>query len=172
MDERIASLVAEADAARAEVSAALEDADPTLLTAPGLIGEWSARELIAHLAHWDDWASTCLDAAVQGNLTDLASDTWDVDAQNAEVAREVASMPMAAVRGREAEAYERFMARLAALDPSLLALPAPWGGTLETIVRENGPEHYAEHAGHLRAWFTRDAGADADAEDRDEAGPR
>lgn len=171
MDDRIARLVAEADAGRGEVSAALEDADSTLLTAPGLIGDWSARELVAHLAHWDDWASTCLDAAVQGRLADLASDTWDVDAQNAAVAREVASMPMAAVRDREAEAYAGFMDRLTALDASLLSVPAPWGGTLETIVRENGPEHYAEHAGHLRAWFTPDADADADL-DVDEPDPQ
>ena len=164
-DERIATLVAEADAARHQVSAALEAADPPLLTAPGLIGGWSARELVAHLAHWDDWASTCLDAAVDGTLGTLASDTWDVDAQNAAVAEEVASLPMSAVRDREAEAYQRFVDRLSALDPALLAMPAPWGGTVETIVRENGPEHYAEHAAHLREWF----GADDEADEADEA---
>lgn len=156
MDDRIASLVAESDAARGEVSAALEDADPKLLTVPGLIGDWSARELVAHLAHWDDWAATCLEAVARAALPDLASDTWDVDAQNAAVAREAASAPMSTIRDREAEAYQRFVERLAALDPPLLSVRAPWGGTVETIVRENGPDHYAEHAAHLRAWFGED----------------
>ncbi len=163
MDDRIATLVADSNAARNEASAALEDADPTLLAAPGLIGDWSARELVAHLAHWDDWASTCLEAVVRGALPDLTSDAWDVDAQNAAVAREVASSPMSVIRDREAQAFQRFVDRLVALDASLLAVPAPWGGTVETIVRDNVPDHYAEHAAHLRAWFSK--GGEDDAED-------
>lgn len=151
--ERLAELRRELADARDDLSAALADADPALMTAPGLVGDWSARELVAHLAHWNDWASTCLAAAAEDRLTELVTDTWDVDAQNAEVARDVASMPMSAVRDREAESYDRFAGLLSALDPSLLAMPAPWGGTLETIVIENGPGHYAEHAANVRAWF-------------------
>lgn len=154
--ERLAELRRELDAARDELSVALEGADPTLLTVPGLVGEWSARELVAHLAHWADWASTCLDAAAAGTLEGIGSDDWDVDAQNADVAAGVASSSMSAVRDREAEAYERLASRLASLDPALLAMPAPWGGTLDTIVVENGPGHYAEHAEHVREWFRAD----------------
>lgn len=160
--ERLAELSRQLDEAREELSAALADADPALLTTPGLVGEWSARELVAHLAHWGDWASTCLSAAGEGTLADLASDTWDVDAQNTDVAREVAALPMSAVREREAESYERLAERLASLDPALLGLAAPWGGTVETVVIENGPEHYAQHAEEIRAWF---APVDDDDED-------
>jgi len=164
--ERQAELRRELDARRDELSAALAAMDPALLTAPGLVGEWSARELVAHLAHWNDLASTCLAAAAEGRLADLVTDTWDVDAQNAEVARDVASMPMSAVRDREAESYERLADRLSALDPALLAMPAPWGGTVESIVIENGPAHYAEHVEHVRDWF-----AGADEEDEDDEPP-
>ena len=164
--QRLAELRRDLDAARDELSAALENADRTLLTVPGLVGDWSARELVAHLAHWVDWASTCLDAAAAGTLDTLGSDDWDVDAQNADVAAAVASLPMSAVRDREAESYERLVALLAGLDPALLAMPAPWGGTLDTIVVANGPGHYAEHAEHVRSWFA--AGADEGDED-DEA---
>ena len=160
--ERLAELRRDLDARREELSAALAAMDPALLTAPGLVGEWSARELVAHLAHWNDWASTCLAAAADGRLGDLVTDTWDVDAQNAEVAREVASMPMSAVRDREADSYEQLADRLSTLDPSLLDMPAPWGGTVEGIVIENAPGHYAEHVRHVRDWF---AGADEDDED-------
>ncbi|MEP7082062.1 MAG: maleylpyruvate isomerase N-terminal domain-containing protein [Chloroflexota bacterium] len=164
--ERLVALRRELADTREDLSAALADADPALLTAPGLVGEWSARELVAHLAHWNDWASTCLAAAVEGRLVDLVTDEWDVDAQNAEVAREAASMPMSAVRDREAESHERFASLLAGLDPSVLAMPTPWGGTIEATVIENGPGHYAEHARHVREWF---AGADADdADDSDD----
>jgi uncharacterized damage-inducible protein DinB len=162
----VAQLARQLEEARGEFSAALAEADPELLTAPGLLGEWSAREVVAHLAHWTDWGSTCLEAASEGRLDALGSDDWDVDAQNADVARAAASQTMAAVRDREAVAYERFLTTLEALDPALLDAPAPWGGTVETIVLENGPEHYAEHAAHVRAWF---AGSDAGDDDEDEA---
>lgn len=158
--DRLAELRRDLDAAREGLSAALADADPTLLTVPGLVGTWSARELVAHLAHWADWASTCLEAAAEGRLDGLASDNWDVDGQNADVADEVASLTMSAVRDREAASYERLVERLAALEPALLEMPAPWGGTVEGIVVENGPGHYAEHAEHVRAWFAADADED------------
>ncbi|MCA1587629.1 MAG: maleylpyruvate isomerase N-terminal domain-containing protein [Chloroflexi bacterium] len=165
---RPAELRRELDAQREELSTALEAMDPALLTAPGLVGDWSARELVAHLAHWNDWASTCLAAAAEDRLQELVTDTWDVDAQNAEVARQVASVPMSAVRDREADSYERLGDRLSALDPSLLSVPAPWGGTVEDIVIENGPGHYAQHVRHVRDWF---ASADEDEPDDDDDGP-
>jgi hypothetical protein len=154
-------LVAELHDARDGFSAALEAVDPGLLAAPGLVGEWNAGQLVAHLAHWDDWASTCLEAVRGPGLETLATDDWDVDAQNAEVAARAAEYSLDAIGEQEATAFERFAALLASLDPALLERPAPWGGTVETIVRENGPDHYAEHAAHLRAWF----GADDDEAD-------
>jgi Mycothiol maleylpyruvate isomerase N-terminal domain len=161
--DRLAELRRELAETREELSAALSDADPALLTAPGLLGDWSGRELVAHLAHWNDWASTCLTAAVEGGLEGLVTDEWDVDAQNATVAREAASLPMSAVRDREADSYERFDSLLAAIDPTVLSLEMPWGGTMETTIIENGPGHYAEHARHVRDWF-----AVADADDGDD----
>jgi hypothetical protein len=169
--DRLTELRRELDARREELSAALAAMDPALLTAPGLVGEWSARELVAHLAHWDDWASTCLAAAVEGRLEELVTDTWDVDAQNAEVARDAAPLPMSAVRDREAESYERLADRLSTLDPSVLAMPAPWGGTIESIVIENGPGHYAEHVRHVRDWFAGPDEEDNDDEDEDDEPP-
>lgn len=156
------ALLAELHAAREDVSVALEAADPALLEAPGLVGDWNARQLVAHLAHWDDWASTCLSAAAGEGLAALARSDWDVDAQNAEVASRALGRSFAEIRDEEAASFERFAGLLAAVDPALLERPAPWGGTVETVVRENGPDHYAEHAEHLRAWFGADDDDDGD----------
>ena len=49
-----------------------------------------------------------------------------------------------------------FRTALAALDPSLLAVRLGNGDTVEEVVRYDGPEHYAEHTAHLRAWFAPD----------------
>lgn len=168
----ISALTDALDRERDAFSTALSGADPELLTAPGLIGEWSARELVAHLAHWCEWGAVCLEGVAAGalgeaaaaRLAELGHDEWDVDAQNAEVAREARTLAWAAVLEREARAFERFRERLVSLDPALLSVRAPWGETVETVIRENGPDHYREHAGHLLAWF----GADGDDEASDD----
>ncbi|HEX2766052.1 MAG TPA: maleylpyruvate isomerase N-terminal domain-containing protein [Candidatus Limnocylindria bacterium] len=157
------ALLAELHAARDEFSAALEYADPVLLEAPGLVGDWNARQLVAHLAHWDEWASTCLEAVAGDGLETIVRPDWDVDAQNAAVAARALERPFGKILDEEAAAFERFAGLLAEIDPELLGRPAPWGGTVETIVRENGPDHYSEHAAHLRAWFG--ASDDEDGED-------
>lgn len=150
------ALLADLHAARDDFSAALEFADPVLLDAPGLVGDWNARQLVAHLAYWDDWASTCLEAVAGDGLDAIVRPDWDVDAQNAEVAARALERPFDEIRDEEAASSERFAHFLAGLDPALLEQPAPWGGTVETIVRENGPDHYAEHAAQLREWFGTD----------------
>ena len=157
-------LLDELHASRASFSTALESVDPALLDAPGLVGDWSARELVAHLAHWNEWASTCLEAAAGEGLDGLVSGEWDVDAQNAEVAARAAGRSFTSIRDEERVAFERFAARLGSLDAALLEREAPWGGTVETIVRENGADHYAEHTQHLRAWSGVDEADEADDE--------
>ena len=148
-------------AAREAFSAALSEVDPALLDAPGLVGDWNARQLVAHLSHWNAWASTCLRAAGADGLGGIVTGEWDVDAQNAEVASRALLRSFREVRDEEAASFDEFAALLGGLDPALLERPAPWGGTVEAIVRENGPDHYAEHAAHLRAWF----GVDTDEAD-------
>jgi hypothetical protein len=40
------------------------------------------------------------------------------------------------------------------LDPALLDLTLGNGDTVAAVVRYDGPDHYAEHTEHIRAWFT------------------
>jgi hypothetical protein len=156
-------LLAEMHESRDSFSAALEAIDPALYDAPGLVGDWNARQLVAHLAHWNDWGSTCLEAAAGEGLEGLVTGEWDVDAQNAEVAARAEARSFEDIRDEEATSFERFAVLLGETESGLLERAAPWGGTVETIVRENGPAHYAEHAAQLRSWF----GTEDDTEDDD-----
>lgn len=96
---------------------------------------------------------TCVEAARGPGLASLVRDQWDVDAQNAAVAERTRTMTMEAVRGEEVAAFDAFVDALAGIDAALLKVAAPWGATLETIVRENGPEHYRSHAADVQNWF-------------------
>ncbi len=136
--------------------AALDDMDPALLTAPGLVGTWSAKELIAHLGYWAGHAAEAIHRAEQGVLHEFGSDDpdYDVDAVNDTVARVAAETELATVRLREEAAYGALVERLATADDAWLLDATGYRETLEQVLREDGPEHYREHAIDVRSWFT------------------
>lgn len=167
--EQVKALTAELTAARQEFLAALGDVEPALLTAPGLVGEWSARELIAHLGYWTGHAAEALHQAEQGRVNDFGDDEYDVDERNAIVARVAAETDLATVRQREEAAFDALLTRLQRADPAWLDEKVSYGDTLERVIQDDGPEHYREHALDLRAWLSGEA--DDNADDADDEGP-
>ena len=158
--EHVDALAAELEAARAEFIAALEDVEPDLLLAPGLVGDWSARELIAHLGYWTGHAAEALHSAEQGRLADFGEDELDVDERNAVVARVAAETDLATVRKREEAAFEALLTRLKRVDPVTLDDKVSYDDPLERVIQDDGAEHYREHALDLRAWFNENEGGD------------
>ncbi|MFN2484492.1 MAG: hypothetical protein ABR509_06095 [Candidatus Limnocylindria bacterium] len=165
---RIQELTAELEDARREFVAALTHVDPALVTAPGLLGEWSARELVAHMGYWCGHGAEALHLASQGRLAEFVDENFDVDARNATVARVARETDYGTVRAREEAAYAAFLGQLGALEPALLEARAPYGASIEEIVRENGSEHYREHTTHLREWWTGEATNDDDDDGADD----
>jgi len=158
--EQVAALVAELEAARDEFLAALDAVEPDLLLTPGLVGEWSARELIAHIGYWTGHAAEALHSAEQRRLADFGEDELDVDERNAIVARVAAETDLPTVRKREEAAYSAMLTRLQRVDPTLLDDKVSYGDSLERVIQDDGAEHYREHALDLRAWFNESEGGE------------
>jgi hypothetical protein len=133
---------------------ALDDVEPELLTTPGLVGEWSARELIAHMGYWAGHAAEALHFGADGRADEFGEAEMDVDERNAVVARVAAESDVRSVREREAAAYDALLEALHAATPQLLSERVAYGDTLEQVVRDDGPDHYHEHTLDIRAWFT------------------
>jgi hypothetical protein len=102
------------DVARQAFLDALEEVDADLVTVPGVMEDWSVRDIVVHVAAWCEHASNAIDLAVAG------------------------------------------------LDPALLPLRLGNGDTVEEVIAYDGPDHYAEHTEHLRAWFAADEDDEAD----------
>ena len=170
-DPHVQQLLDDLKAARDEFLIAIGDVDPALRTAPGLVGEWSARDLLAHVGYWAGHAAESLHRAEQGELSEFGADELSVDDRNAVVARVAAEADYATVASREQGAYEQFAARLAAVDPEALSDRDADGDTLEEIIGFDGTDHYREHTLDIRAWFDGAAEVDPgdDAEYPDEA---
>ena len=121
IDPHVQELLAGLAAARDEFLAAVSDIDPALRTTPGLVGEWSARDLLAHVGYWSGHAAESLHRAEQGELNEFGRDDLSVDDRNDVVTRVARETDYATVASREQGAYEAFAARLAAVDPELLS---------------------------------------------------
>lgn len=159
-----AALVAALDEARAAFLEALAEVDAELVTAPGVVGDWSVRDLVVHVAFWAEHASGAVDLALAGRGDDFAYSTDETDAMNARLLRGAGGVSPSDALAREAAAFAGLRRRVAELDPAVLGLRLGNGDIVEEVIRYDGPDHYAEHTDHLRAWF----GADEDDEDEEE----
>ena len=84
----------------------------------------------------------------------------DVDERNAVVARVAAQTDLATVRQREQAAYEALLTALERADPTWLDERVAYGDSLEDVIRDDGADHYREHAADVRAWFADGEGED------------
>lgn len=165
---RLEALLAGLIHERRAVVEALTGVDPRLMTAPGLAGEWSARELIAHLGFWTGHATEALHHAAEGRLAQFGETELDVEETNAVVARVARETDLATVRAREEGAFDALAARLRVADPAWLDERTAYGDTLEQVLLDDGVEHYREHAIDVQAWFS---GTDASEDDDEDTGP-
>jgi hypothetical protein len=110
--------------------------------------------LLAHVGYWAGHAAEALHRAELHTTESFGDDELDVDERNAVVARVARETDLATVRAREAAAFEALRTRLERADPAWLDERVAYGDTLEEVVRDDGADHYREHALDLRSWFT------------------
>lgn len=147
---RTESLIDELEAARGDLFETLAVVAPGSMTTPGLVGDWSARELIAHLGYWAGHAVEVLHAVEEGRSDEVGEDEPSTDEVNATVARVARETNFDTVRKREAASVEALIERLRRLDPGLLDVRLPDGAILEKAIAEDASDHYRKHADGLR----------------------
>lgn len=152
-EDRVQRLIDDLETGRADLFAALDRLEPASLTTPGLVGEWSARELIAHLGYWAGNAVETIRHVEDGRTEEIGHGALSTDEMNATVARIARGTDLATVRKREAASVEALLERLRRLDPTLLDVRLPDGSTLEAAADEDAGAHYREHADDLARAF-------------------
>jgi hypothetical protein len=150
------ALLADLDAARDAFHAVLETVDPDLATVPGVMEDWSVRDIVFHLAVWCEHGSEALTLASAGRGNEFAYASGDTDAMNVRFLAEGRTVSPAAALRREEAAFTAFRIAVAALDHSQLAMRLGNGDVVEEVIVYDGPAHYDEHTAHLRAWFGTD----------------
>jgi Mycothiol maleylpyruvate isomerase N-terminal domain len=153
---RVEELARALDAARDDFAQAVDAVDIELVRAPGIVGDWSVRDLVVHVAFWCEHGSEALRLAAIGRGAEFDYDSAQTDRMNADLEAEARRTSPTAAAEREEAAYGAFRDAIAGLDPTLLSLRLGNGDTVEEVIRYDGPGHYAEHTAQIRAWFGTD----------------
>jgi len=159
---RIEALLVELTIEHDAFVAALESVDLDLVTAPGVVEDWSVRDLVVHVAFWAEHAAEAIRLVATDRGDTFNYDTAETDAMNARLLVESRQTAPAAAIDREERAFEALVSALGGLDSALLDIRLGNGDTVGAVIGYDGADHYREHTAHLRAWFDEDEGGEDD----------
>ena len=154
MDERHEkAVVASVEEARRKVDAswdhwlaALWGIPEERLTEPGVCGAWSVKDLIGHVAYWDDDAL----ADVERIMTGVGQASGTADERNAAAAAANAARSLDDLRAEMMRTHEAVVGVLRGLAPD-----DPRALRVCREIAEDTWEHYDDHAAEVRAWRQR-----------------
>ena len=159
--QQLEQALAELQATRDELLATIGRLSSAALDRKGAIGEWSVKNILAHLAAWEDWVVQALPQRMAAGETPAAfreraenEDRFNQIeiAEREELTPEEQLMELERVR-EELLSYVRGLgqAELARRNPW-----AGWNGTLPEYLLGALRDHEAEHIAELRAANLRD----------------
>jgi hypothetical protein len=119
---------------------------------PGGIGDWSVKDLIAHVTTWEEESLTHLPGIADGvRQPTYASAFGGLDAFNALMHERKASLPLSEVLKQINETHQRLVEYVRAVPPELLDARSRFRRRL----RLDTYSHYPIHTAHIRAWRDR-----------------
>lgn len=150
--DRVTKLLAKLDAAWTEFQESYAGLSDEQLLQPGVTGEWSVRDAIAHVTWWEEEALRHLPAILDGGRPPRYSETYGgIDAFNAQMTERKRERSLADVRGHFAETHRRLVDYLRRVPPEQLG-----GETrFRRRLRLDTYGHYPLHTREIRAWRER-----------------
>lgn len=145
----IADILEQTEASRERLEDALEGLTAEQMIAPGVMGDWSIKDILAHVAAWQSRLVRLLFqiARQQKPQWDMA----DVDGINAQIYAQQKERLLERVLEDFEGVYEQVCLRLEALPAAALARRVG-DVTLAQIIAANTYEHDDEHAMQIVAW--------------------
>jgi hypothetical protein len=140
--EAPSAILARYDALWREFQATVSAMDEAELEAPARVGEWSAKDLLAHVGRWCDAAVMVIDNRLAGRPRGETYD--DYEAWNARWAEEDRNLSVEQARQRCEAGYARLRGVIADLPTER------WDKVVRGWVHASGVEHLEEHLADLR----------------------
>lgn len=143
-------------ARRAEWEALLAEVGEARMLQPGAAGEWSVKDVIAHVM----WSEREMVGVMQAHAL-VGSDLWDLpqDERNAVVFAELRELPLHDVLTEEQQVYAQFLEAVQALSDEdftdsrrFREMPEQW--LPWQIFAGCSFAHYRQHMPSIRAWLS------------------
>jgi len=132
-----------------------------LCTATGN-GEWSVKDIMAHIAVWEQLCTRWLEEFLRG-VTPQPSERLDMES-NERIYREHQDHSLTQVQKLFYDAHQQFLQQVDLLTQKLseedlngsdrFAWTKLWpGSSIIAVIADNSYEHYHDHAQHIRHWL-------------------
>ena len=116
---------------------------------PGVVGDWSVKDIIAHITIWENEALKHLPMVANGSRPPRYSITYGgIDAFNAQMIESARNLSLADVRKQAAETHAHLVAYLGTVPEDLLASDSRFRRRL----RLDTYSHYPIHTEQIRKW--------------------
>jgi hypothetical protein len=163
-------LLARIRAQRERLEATLAEVDDAHMTQPGVVGAWSVKDILAHIAVWEGRMVGWLAEILRGEVPEALApgQTWDgLDQLNEQTYLENRDRPLEEVQAEFGASFRRAWDAVEAAPEAVLLDPDryPWreGEPVWHIVAANTFWHYPEHGASIRAWLRGLGGSPEDA---------
>jgi hypothetical protein len=135
-------------------------------TESALAGGWSVKDLIVHVAAYENWTAAQIRAANEGRaptdkelygVEEMPPDPegWDLDRQNAAIYAQYKETPLAEVMSFSRQAFANLVAAVEAVSDADLSRVGAQAWTGDTTLLEIIPgqcyAHYEQHADELKS---------------------
>lgn len=150
--DRVAKLLQKLDTAWHEFQESYAGLSDREILEPGVTGDWSVRDLIAHVTWWDEEALKHLPLILEGGRPPRYSVTYGgIDAFNAMMTVQKQDLSLAAVREQFEETHHRLVAYLLSLPPDQILT----NDRFKRRLRLDTYGHYPLHTQGIREWRER-----------------
>ena len=151
-DELIQKIKSEWDT----LQAALDGLTEEQMHQPGVVGEWTIKDILAHITAWQTRLITAMFKAEKGFTPDTTEAGKTVDQMNERFYQEMKDRSFDQVWDDLDASYHQLLSRLEGWKEKDLCDPKRYkwmkGEPFAAYVAGDSYEHYAEHAAQIRQW--------------------
>ncbi len=150
-EDQVTKLVKRVDTAWAEFQESYADVSDARLVEPGVMGEWSVKDILAHVTTWEEEALTHLPLIIAGGTPPRYVTYGGLDAFNAQMTAQKRGLSLAAVRRRLDDTHRRLIAYIQSAPADQFT-----GDTrARRRLRLDTYGHYPLHAAAIQDWRER-----------------
>jgi hypothetical protein len=142
---------------RAKLLEAINGLDPAEMQIPGVVGQWSVRDILGHITRWEAELVRMMFQLIQGMAPDFPTLTDpDFDKINARFQKENLGRSLDLILSDFQSVRKQTQRRLADFTEEQLSSPVYYqalkGIALLEYIASNTYEHEAEHTAQIMAW--------------------